>query len=119
MKKTFLIIVSMLLVTLLTVGCSTKNPDNSNNNNNNNNNNNQDELREFTLEELAQYNGKDGNPAYVAVNGKVYDVTDVPAWRGGSHQGSVTAGIDATEFISKSPHGTSVLNGLKIVGTLK
>jgi predicted heme/steroid binding protein len=118
MKKTFLIIVSVLLVGLLTVGCSTSNTDNDNNNNNNNNNN-QEELREFTLEELAQYNGKDGNPAYVAVNGKVYDVTDVPAWRGGSHQGAVVAGVDATEFISKSPHGASVLNGLKIVGTLK
>lgn len=117
MKKTFLIIVSVLLVGLLTVGCSTSNTDNDNNNNNNNNNN-QEELREFTLEELAQYNGKDGNPAYVAVNGKVYDVTDVPAWRGGSHQ-SVSAGVDATEFITKSPHGTSVLNGLKIVGKLK
>lgn len=117
MKKTFLIIVSIMLVSLLTVGCTTANTDNDNNNNNNNNN--QEELREFTLEELAQYNGKDGNPAYVAVNGKVYDVTDVPAWRGGSHQGAVVAGVDATEFISKSPHGASVLNGLKIVGTLK
>ena len=118
MKKMFLIAVSILLVGLLTVGCTTASTDDDNNNNNNNNNN-QEELREFKLEELAQFNGKDGNPAYVAVNGKVYDVTDVPAWRGGEHQNSVTAGIDATEFISKSPHGASVLNGLKVVGTLK
>ncbi len=118
MRKTFLIIVSILLIGLLTVGCTTGNVDNTDNNNNNNNNN-QEELREFTLEELAQYDGKDGNPAYVAVNGKVYDVTDVPAWRGGSHQNTVVAGIDATEYISKSPHGASVLNGLKVVGTLK
>jgi predicted heme/steroid binding protein len=119
MKKMFMIAVSVLLVGLLTVGCTTANTDDNDNNNNNNNNNNQEELREFTLEELAQYNGKDGNPAYVAVNGKVYDVTDVPAWRGGSHQGEVVAGIDATAFISQSPHGASVLNGLKVVGTLK
>ena len=119
MKKTFLIIVSILLVGLLTVGCSSGNTDNDNNNNNNNNDDNQEELREFTLEELAQYNGKDGNPAYVAVNSKVYDVTNEPAWRGGSHQNTVVAGIDATEYISKSPHGASVLNGLKVVGTLK
>lgn len=118
MKKTRLIIVSMMLIGILIAGCSSTS-NNDNNNNNNNNNNNQEELREFTLEELAQYNGKDGNPAYVAVNGKVYDVTDVPAWRGGSHQGEVSAGIDATAFISQSPHGASVLNGLKIVGILK
>jgi predicted heme/steroid binding protein len=118
MKKTISIIASILIIGLLTVGCATGSGDN-NDNNNNNNNNNQEELREFTLEELAQYDGKDGNPAYVAVNGKVYDVTDVPAWRGGSHQNAVVAGIDATEYISKSPHGASVLNGLKIVGTLK
>ena len=36
--------------------------------------------RAFTLEELAKYNGKDGNPAYVAVNGIVYDVTNNAAW---------------------------------------
>lgn len=117
MKKSFLIILSILLIGLLTVGCATANTDNDNDNNDNDNNG--EELREFTLEELAQFNGKDGNPAYVAVNGNVYDVTDVPAWRGGSHQNTVVAGIDATEYISKSPHGLSVLNGLKVVGTLK
>ncbi len=118
MKKTRLIIISMMLIAILIAGCSSSN-NNDSNNNNNNNNNNQEELREFTLEELSQYDGKDGNPAYVAVNGKVYDVTDVPAWRGGSHQGEVVAGIDATAFISRSPHGASVLNGLKVVGKLK
>lgn len=117
MKKSFLIILSILLIGLLTVGCATANTDNDNDNNDNDNNG--EELREFTLEELAQFNGKDGNAAYVAVNGKVYDVTEVPAWRGGSHQNTVVAGIDATEYISKSPHGLSVLNGLKVVGKLK
>ncbi len=35
----------------------------------------QSEQREFTLEELAEYNGTGGRPAYVAVNGIVYDVS--------------------------------------------
>jgi len=36
--------------------------------------------RLFTTAELSRYNGKDGNPAYVAVNGVVYDVTNNAAW---------------------------------------
>lgn len=32
------------------------------------------ELKKFTVEELEEYNGN-GKPAYVAFNGKVYDVS--------------------------------------------
>lgn len=73
----------------------------------------------FTLEELAAYNGKDGQPAYVAVNGVVYDVTDVPEWAGGEHKNGLTAGQDLTEQITnESPHGLSVLDDLPVVGKL-
>ncbi|WP_290068715.1 cytochrome b5 domain-containing protein, partial [Lactobacillus intestinalis] len=44
-------------------------------------------MQEFTLEELKKYNGKNGNPAYIAVNGKVYDVTNNPHWKNGEHHG--------------------------------
>ena len=30
----------------------------------------------FTLAQLAQYDGQNGQPAYVAVDGVVYDVTN-------------------------------------------
>ncbi len=43
--------------------------------------------RKFTLEELRNYDGKDGRPAYIAYKGKVYDVTDDFLWAGGDHQG--------------------------------
>jgi predicted heme/steroid binding protein len=36
--------------------------------------------RKFTLEELKQYDGRDGRPAYIAYKGKVYDVTDSFLW---------------------------------------
>lgn len=71
----------------------------------------------FTLAELAQYDGKNGNDAYVAVEGIVYDVTNAAKWQNGNHYG-VQAGTDCTTAISRSPHGTSVLDGLPIVGTL-
>jgi predicted heme/steroid binding protein len=72
----------------------------------------------FTLKELAQYNGQNGAKAYVACNGKVYDVTDVPQWNNGGHHGHV-AGTDLTDVISQSPHGDSVLQNLTVVGTLQ
>lgn len=72
----------------------------------------------LTVEELALYNGKDGQPAYVAVKGRVYDVTDVPQWQGGEHQGMIEAGLDQTEAIASAPHGEAVLENLPVVAML-
>ena len=70
------------------------------------------------LEELRKYDGRNGNPAYVAVNGVIYDVTDVQAWGGGSHNG-FSAGNDLTEEIRNiSPHGVPRLSGVPVVGRL-
>ena len=78
-----------------------------------------EEMRTFTLEELSQYNGKDGQPAYVAVDGVVYDVTNVEAWKDGEPKLGLTAGNELTEEITnQSPHGLKVLEGLPIVGEL-
>lgn len=71
----------------------------------------------LTLEELSAFNGEDGQPAYVAVDGIIYDVSDVPAWTGGTHNGNM-AGQDLSEAINDAPHGDSKLNGLPIVGKL-
>ena len=72
----------------------------------------------LTTAELAQYDGKNGNPAYIAVDGVIYDVTDVSFWAEGEHNG-FTAGKDLTEEImSESPHGPSKLEGVPIVGKL-
>ena len=73
----------------------------------------------FTLAELSKYNGQNGAPAYVAVNGVVYDVTNARNWYNGVHVNGVVAGTDLTNVIGNSPHGTSVLSNLPIVGTLK
>lgn len=73
----------------------------------------------LTLEELAAYNGKDGMPAYIAVDGIIYDVTeDIGHWQGGEHNG-FTAGNDLTQEIKElSPHGVSKLSELTVVGRL-
>lgn len=73
--------------------------------------------QEFTIAQLAAYDGLNGNRAYIAVSGKVYDVTNAEGWNKGSHQ-SVEAGLDLTSIITGAPHGISVLKGLKVVGTL-
>ncbi len=72
----------------------------------------------LTLEELSQYNGKDGNPAYVAVDGVIYDVTDVPQWNRGSHNGQVAGNDLSDEIANLSPHGKKVLEKLPVVGRI-
>lgn len=67
----------------------------------------------FTPDTLAEFNGKDGRAAYVAVNGIVYDVTD--RWEDGEHHG-LSAGRDETEGFLRSSHGHAVLQGLEVVG---
>ena len=76
------------------------------------------QLQTFTLEELATYNGENGNKAYIAYDGLVYDVTDIPQWKNGKHNGQV-AGTDVTGIMENAPHGTSMLDRLEVVGELK
>lgn len=74
--------------------------------------------RKFTLEELKQYDGKEGRPAYIAFRGKVYDVTDNYLWTDGDHQGEHAAGKDLTEAMANAPHGEENLERVKLVGVL-
>lgn len=77
-------------------------------------------MMELTLEELAKFNGKDGAKAYVAVDGVIYDVTDVAAWKDGLHNGGkLEAGNDVSDAIRQAPHGLANLEKLTKVGTLK
>lgn len=72
----------------------------------------------FTKEQLRQYDGQAGRPAYVAIAGTVYDVSAKSAWQGGQHHGNL-AGRDLTAtLLEQSPHGEKVLAALPIVGKL-
>jgi predicted heme/steroid binding protein len=71
----------------------------------------------FTLDELSQYDGKDGAQAYIAIDGVVDDVTSADGWKEGEHEG-YSAGQDLTDAFESSPHKESILNSLEVMGTL-
>ena len=72
-------------------------------------------LRSFSLNELATFDGENGAPGYIAIHGKVYDITSVPLFRDGKHHG-VLPGNDVTELFVHKPN---ILNRLAIVGVLE
>ncbi len=74
--------------------------------------------KQFTIAELAQFDGKEGRPVYIAVKGKVYDASNSRMWRTGKHGAGHLAGTDLTESIAKAPHTEDVLSRLPILGTL-
>lgn len=76
------------------------------------------EMKEYTLDELAKYDGNSGS-IYVAYQGKVYDISsDSYLWKNGNHKGC-TAGKDITDEMEKTPHGAELLKNYPVVGTLK
>jgi predicted heme/steroid binding protein len=73
---------------------------------------------ELTLEELKAFDGKNGNKAYVAVDGVIYDMSNSSLWKEGGHNG-FEAGQDLTDAImNKSPHGIKMLDRVPIVGKI-
>jgi len=109
MKKLW-VFLSLLVAVFVLVACNDDNTiDNSNT----------EDLIEFTLEDLAEFDGLDGRDAYIAVDGFVYDVTESNLWRDGSHQGAVQAGQDLTdELDSISPHGREMLDRVPRIGII-
>ncbi|RMG66616.1 MAG: cytochrome B5, partial [Nitrospirae bacterium] len=70
----------------------------------------------LTLEELQQFDGKEGRPSYVAVQGKIYDLSESRLWKGGSHARKHLAGADLSDALKKAPHGIEKLKGFPVVG---
>ena len=76
------------------------------------------EPRKITQDELAQNNGTNGKPAYIAFHGKVYDVSASAMWLEGDHMGAHQAGKDLTNEIELAPHREETLQRVKLVGEL-
>jgi predicted heme/steroid binding protein len=78
--------------------------------------------QDFTLAELAAHDGREGRPAYAAVDGIVYDLSPSQFWSGGEHAVcdlSARAGRDLSDEITLAPsYMRSMLAGMPQVGTL-
>lgn len=76
----------------------------------------------YTLEELTKFDGQNGNAAYVAVDGVVYDVSDSRLWPEGVHGScslGASAGGDLSELIQKAPASMrALLEKMPVVGRL-
>lgn len=101
MRKSIVLLLVLILLGTVFTGCTKKEKEVPN--------------KQFTVESLAKYNGKDGKPAYIAVDGLVYDVTDNSSWKGGEHHGFSTGQDLTAEF--ENEHGKSKLRNLAIMGT--
>jgi predicted heme/steroid binding protein len=69
--------------------------------------------------ELASNDGRAGRAAYVAVNGRVYDVSASPRWQEGAHEAVHQAGQDLTEALKAAPHVRTVIERFPQVGKLE
>lgn len=68
--------------------------------------------------ELANYDGSGRNPAYVAVNGIVYDMSKAIQWGGGTHFG-LFAGKDlSADFTKCHSENADILKKFPVVGKL-
>ena len=76
-------------------------------------------MKEFDSAELAQFNGENGKPIYIAHGGKVYDVSESKLWRNGVHMKRHGAGRDLSTDIQAAPHEADVLERFPQVGILK
>jgi len=76
-------------------------------------------MKEITSEELISFDGKDGNPVYVAFQGKIYDLSTSALWSEGIHMEKHSAGRDLSGEISAAPHGLEVFERYPQVGVFK
>ena len=74
-------------------------------------------MKVFTTEDLKKYDGTNGI-AYVAYQGKVYDVSKSYQWKKGVHQIRHHAGLDLTAALKQAPHTPDLLFKFPVVGTL-
>lgn len=76
------------------------------------------ESQDLTLDDLSQFDGKDGRPAYIAYKGLIYEVTKSKFWKDGSHLKKHLSGSDLTDVLKTAPHGEEKILSMPQVGKL-
>lgn len=74
--------------------------------------------REFNMKDLEKYNGVGDNPAYIAVNGTVYDITGEKLFNVLAGLG-IKAGTDLSQEFNSGKLNKQLLKNIRIVGVLK
>lgn len=72
----------------------------------------------MTREELSKFDGQNGQLAYVAVGGIIYNVSDSPLWTEGNHEGVHQAGHDLSLELKTAPHVAALIERFPSVGRL-
>ena len=123
MRKTslFIAFLATFMILVACEGATTNDDNNTNGNIVDNGENGETEWLVLTLEELAQYDGRDGRRGIIAYEGYLYEVTNSSRWPNGQHVGApgITAGNDLTDALNNNVrHGAEVLSRVPRVGEL-
>ena len=71
----------------------------------------------LTRAQLEEYNGTGGKPAYVAYEGKIYDMSKSEVFKDGMHFNH-ELGFDLTQDLINAPHDEDVMEKFPVVGEL-
>jgi predicted heme/steroid binding protein/uncharacterized membrane protein len=79
----------------------------------------QESQKKFSLEELQEFTGAHGKPAYIVYEDRVIDVSTSQHWQAGHHMATHRAGQDLTAEIAAAPHGPEVFERFPQVGIMR
>lgn len=74
--------------------------------------------QDLNPEQLSQFDGNEGRPAYVAYMGTIYDVSASRLWKDGSHFKKHSAGLDMTDVLKTAPHKEDKIFSMPVIGRL-
>lgn len=74
-------------------------------------------MNNYTRQQLALRNGQDREEIWVALDGKIYDVSESRLWKKGQHY-EHWAGQDLTNELEEAPHTAKVFDKFEVVGQL-
>ena len=73
----------------------------------------------LTVQELSEFNGRDGKPPYVAIDGIVYDLSKINKWKDGKHHGILAGQVLTEEYYRCHSKKLNLIKKSKVVGRLK